>query len=60
MEHRGAMSDVAGEVGRPSTVSSKGGPPGADRVGKGQEFPTYEPRKGDFGRSGVSGPTVFA
>jgi len=45
---------LAGEVGHPSRVSRKGESP-AFRAGKGQGFPTCEPRKGHFGSFGAKG-----
>jgi hypothetical protein len=51
------MSDVAGEVG-PLEGEQEGESP-AFRAGKGQAFPTCEPRKGHFGSTGARGPTAF-
>ena len=41
--------------GGPLEGKQEGGPPVADRAGKGQEFPACEPRKGHCGSVGAKG-----
>jgi len=41
--------------GGPLEGKQEGGPPVADRAGKGQEFPACEPRKGHCGNVGAKG-----
>ena len=41
--------------GEPVEGKQEGGPPLADRAGKGQEFPACEPRKGHCGSVGAKG-----
>jgi len=41
--------------GEPIEGKQEGGPPVADRAGKGQEFPACEPQKGHCGSVGAKG-----